>query len=405
MSSQAQPQGQFFGLRIFTSPRIDPRIAGGVFAPTAFWGNQIALGEFYQVTHVGGSDYMTPYIAIVLAIWIQTDRTAPSASTLQQAHAEYLSGHLAAAERLFVDALGQLPQTDERVRAKVLGDLGNVYTDQEEFLKAERAYSQSLLLLKHFLDSSNTALMLQNLGVLYSLQGRNDEALRFVGQALQLVQSAVTNDPSITAQVLTGFGIVHYRRNNTRQAEESFNQALEIIRTSNVPFNTGELLGYLGAVYLRQHKFKQAEDVLNRALQIKEAHKGLFDLDLTPELNTIGAVYIATGKFTEAELQYERLLKILESRRSDFAPAIARVLHSLSNIYSKLGRQSESDSALSEAAMIALDNLNKDSEMAQIAEEYSRLLKSRGQKQEAASLLEQVKRARVMADLVVHTVP
>jgi tetratricopeptide (TPR) repeat protein len=140
-------------------------------------------------------------------------------------------------------------------------------------------------------------------------------------------------------------------------------------------------------------------------LQMKEADKGLLDPGLTPELNTLGAVYMATGKFAEAEQQYERSLKILEPRRSDFAPAIARVLHSLGNTYSKLGRQSESDIALGEAAKIARENLNKDLEMAQIVQDYSRLLKSRGQKQEAANLLAQVKHARAIADLVIRAHP
>jgi tetratricopeptide (TPR) repeat protein len=199
------------------------RIAVDLLTARAFFSNQIAPGRFYELTDVPESDYVAPYIAIVLAMWMQTDKTGPSqASTLvQQGHSEYRNGHFAAAERLFVDALGQLSQSDKRVRAKVLGDLGNVYSEQEEFLKAERAYSASLSLLMELSDSSNSALMLQNLGVLYSLQGRNDEALRFVVQALQLVQSAVPNDPSITAQVLTGFGIVHYRRNNTRQKNPS----------------------------------------------------------------------------------------------------------------------------------------------------------------------------------------
>jgi tetratricopeptide (TPR) repeat protein len=92
-----------------------------------------------------------------------------------------------------------------------------------------------------------------------------------------------------------------YQRNRTREAEKSFNEALEIIRASNVPFDTSVLLNNLGAVYLHQHKFKPAEDVLMWALQIKEADKSSVDRDLTPELNMLGAVYMATGKFAEAE--------------------------------------------------------------------------------------------------------
>jgi hypothetical protein len=81
------------------------------------------------------------------------------------------------------------------------------------------------------------------------------------------------------------------------------------------------------------------------------------------------------------------------------------VLHSLSKAYSKLNRQSESEAALREAAKIAHDNLNKDFEMAQILEDYSRLLERHGQKQEAASLLAQIKLAQATAGLVVGARP
>ena len=81
------------------------------------------------------------------------------------------------------------------------------------------------------------------------------------------------------------------------------------------------------------------------------------------------------------------------------------MLHSLSKAYSKLNRQSESEAALREAAKIAHDNLNKDFEMAQILEDYSRLLQRHGQKHEAASLLAQIKLARASADLVVRAHP
>ena len=68
-------------------------------------------------------------------------------------------------------------------------------------------------------------------------------------------------------------------------------------------------------------------------------------------------------------------------------------------------RRLESDMALTEAATIARANLNKDSEMAQIVEDYSKLLKSHGKTEEAALLRAQVKRARAVADLVVRPHP
>src|SRR6516165_9794065 len=80
-------------------------------------------------------DHVMPYIAIVLVIWLQTDTTAPprGQTSLQKGYSEYFSGHFAAAERLLVDALSQLPQDNAELRAKVLGDLGSIYVEEEEF--------------------------------------------------------------------------------------------------------------------------------------------------------------------------------------------------------------------------------------------------------------------------------
>jgi tetratricopeptide (TPR) repeat protein len=343
------------------------------------------------------------YLAIVLAFWIQADSSLPSVlSLLKQGHAQYRSGHYAEAERSLTDVLGRIGETDEQLRAKVLADLGDVYSEQEEFLKAEGAYTQALSLLKRLSDTNESALLLHNLAMLRSREGKNDDALALLEKAARLTKSASLSDPALEAQLFNGFGIVYYREKKNSKAEKSFNQALDVVRASGISFNTAGILNNLGAVYLHQHKFKEAEDVANRALEIKEAESGPFDPGLLPELDTLGVIYGATGRHELAKEQYERALKILEPHRSDFAPSVARVLHLLSITYANLGLRADSDETLAEAAKIAGDNLSKDSQMAEILEDYSRLLKSHGRTQEAAGLLAQVKHARAVSDLVVR---
>lgn len=326
----------------------------------------------------------------------------PVVSLLKQGNAQYRSGHFAEAERSLMDALGRIAETDEPLRAKVLADLGDVYSEQEEFLKAEDAYTQALSLSKRLSDTNESALMLHNLAMCRSREGKNDDALALLEKAARLMKSASARDPALEAQLFNGFGIVYYRANKNSKAEKSFNQAMDVARASGIPFNPAVVLNNLGAVYLRQRKFKQAEDAANRALQIKEAESGPFDPGLLAELDTLAATYSATGRHELAKEQYDRALKILEPRRSDFAPSIARLLHLLSVVDTSLGLRADSDEALAEAAKIAGDNLRKDPDMAQILEDYSRLLKSRGRTQEAAGLLAQVRHARAVSDLVVR---
>jgi tetratricopeptide (TPR) repeat protein len=350
---------------------------------------------------------MTPFSAIVLAALLQTAGAAPQQADamLQRARVEYISGRFASAEQIYRDVFDQLPRGDQTLRAQALSGLGDVYSEREEYQKAEGAYSQALSLWKQLSDASNSALMLHNLGMLRAYQGKNDGGLTLLTLALGFVQSASPADPAVTAQVLNGIGMVQYRLDNNGKAEKSFNDALEIVRESNVTFNVAGVLNNLGAVYLRQRKYKQAEDLLNRALQIKEAQESPSDPDLIPELTTLGAIYTETGRYVDAEEKYKRSLKILEPRSLEFAPKIARVLYSLSRTYSKWHRKPESEMALSDAATIARENLNKGPEMVQIVEDYSVLLKIRGKTAEAADLHAQAKHARLAASLVVRSRP
>jgi tetratricopeptide (TPR) repeat protein len=349
---------------------------------------------------------MASYLAIVLVFWIQAENSLPSVPNLMaQGHAEYLNGHYAEAERSLMDALSRIGESDVQLRTKVLRDLGDVYSEQEEYQKAEAAYTRALALSVQLLDTNESALMLHNLAMLHSVEGKNDEALALLKKATLLTKSAGPSDPALEAQLFNAFGLVYYRVNKNAEAERSFNQALQVVRASGISFNTAGVLTNLGAVYLHRHKFKQAEDLANRALQIKEAQMGLFDRDLVPQLDALGAIYAASGRHVLAKEQYERVLKILEPRRSDFALTVARVLYVLSITYAKLDLRKDSDEALAEAAKIAGDNLSKGAEMVQILEDYSRLLKDRGRAQEAAVLLAQAKRARAVSDLVVRAHP
>jgi tetratricopeptide (TPR) repeat protein len=346
---------------------------------------------------------MQPYVAVVFVAWLQTAPQVPAA--FQKGYIEYLRGHLRTAEQLYVESLRELPQNDATNRANAFMALGDIYTRLEDYGKAEDAYSQSLSLWQRLDDARSSALLLHNLGMLRAYQGRSDEALRLVMKALETIQSASPGDPAITAQILNGIGVVHYQRNDNGKAEKFFNQVLEVVRTSNISFNTAGVLNNLGAVYLNQHKFKQAEDNVNRALKMKEEEESQSDPDLIPELSALGAIYSETGKYAQAEAQYKRALQIAELQGSDFAPKAARSLYSLTSLYAKMGRRSDSQTALSDAAKIARENLNKDPDMVQIVEDYSKLLRSRGNVSEAADLQAEAKHARMLASLVVRVHP
>jgi len=333
---------------------------------------------------------------------IETPEPPAYSTLLQQARAQYHAGQLSAAEKLFNEALAQVGNDPGIRRALTLASLGDVYASQEKLTQAERAYSESLSIYRSFADTRGITLMLHNLAIIKSLGGSYDPALKLLSEALKTVKSLPRPDDTLMAQVLNGMGVIYYRKGNNGKAEALFKQSLEISSTPGVHFDTARVLNNLGTVYLARRKFKEAEYALKQALELKQAEVGLLDTDLIVMLNSLGGLYTTTRRYAEAEDQFRHALAIVEPRTSDFAPTIARLQHALCIMYMKAGRKVESDAALARAADIARNNLDKEAEMATIVEEYSALLKKRGQTAEAEVLRQEAKRARAAAGLTVN---
>jgi len=321
---------------------------------------------------------------------------------LQRARAEYRSGHFPAAETFFLAALRTMEHSDPAERAATLTALGDVYLNEDEMSKAERAYTESVAIYRQLPDQSRTALVLRNLGVLYSREQRDDDALRVLQHALKLTRVDPAAHVDLTAQVLNSIGMVYYRQSKNSKAETYFKQALQMVSASGVPFDTPELLNNLGAVYLSKHQFQKAEDLLQQALKITEMDFGPSHPDLTFTLTVLGALYTETGKYAAAEEQYQRALNILEPDKLALAARIAQVLHGLSAMYIKAGRKTEGEATLLRATVIARTNLSQNVDMASILEDYSAMLRKQGKTEEAEELRVEARRARMSAGLIVN---
>lgn len=318
----------------------------------------------------------------------------------KQGQTEYLQGHFNAAQKLLSEALKRTPPGNESVRAAIDADLGSTYAKQEEFAKAEAAYLESLSMSRRL--SNESALMLENLGMLYSLQGRDQDALRFLDRAQDVLKTVPNPDPKVAVELLNATGILNYRLRNNGKAESFFKKALQVAQASGARIDTTGILSNLGAVYVNQRKFKQAEEILGRALMIKELDLGPAHPALIPTLHSIAVLFTETHRYTEAEVQYQRALKILEPQSTSLAPQVASVLHELSALYRREGRKADSDAALENAALIARNNLDKEPEMAAIVDEYSKILENRGNKREAQELHAEAIRARTATAVVIH---
>ncbi len=302
-------------------------------------------------------------VGILIAICARSaSRNAPDSSDLflQQARLEYRSGRLKTAETRYSAALKAIGRNNDNARAAALAELGDVYVNLDELSKAERSYLDSLAIYKRLHEKDSTILILRNLGATYSLERRNEDALRVLGEALASATADTRSNRLVVAEVLNCLGIVYYRMGDTNQAEAILNQALQSFSNSGVPFDRAGILNNLGAVYQAQHKFDRAENLFKEALRITESKKGALHPDLTVSLNLLGLLYTAAGRYSEAEEQFQQALKILQPDKSSFDSRVTRILQDLSVTYRKAGRNAEADDTLARAKGIARRNVSNE---------------------------------------------
>jgi tetratricopeptide (TPR) repeat protein len=285
-------------------------------------------------------------------------------------------------------------------RARILSDLGHVYLNQEQLPKAEQAYLASLKIYQQSRDMINSAVLLKDLGDVYSLQHRDKEALSVLNRAIKAARNA-PQDSVLMGHVLNSLGVVYFRQGKLNKAEDFLDQAVRTLPSTPGLYSKADLLNNLGVIYHAKRLFTKSEEYLLRALRLTEDAVGRSHPDLAITLSALALVYRDSGQFGKAEQQYERALAILGDAPV-FESRIARLLQGLSRTYAAEGRKADAEARLMQAAAVARRNVVEHPDLASIMDEYAVILSSGGRTGEAEQLRAEAKRARATAGLVIN---
>ena len=346
----------------------------------------------------------TLYVALLCCV-LQEPAATTNNRTLEdlqnRARAEYWSGLFAQSEATFLAALRMVPPRNQIQRAEILAKLGDVFVNEDQLQNAEQVYLESLTIYKKAADKNKTILLLRNLGAVYSLQRRDDEAVGVLKEALKIGRSGPQADATLIGPVLNSLGVAYFRQRDITRAEKFFLEAAQLLPVSGL-FRRVDLLNNLGAVYHAKRQFEKAENYLSEALKLTEAEVGPMHPDLTFSLSILGMIHTDMGKYAEAEAHYQRALDILDPAGLVFETRIARLLQALSGTYAKAGRKAEAHAALARAAAIARRKATEHPDMAFIIDAYAESLKKNGKAKEARELQVEARRAKVASGLVIN---
>jgi tetratricopeptide (TPR) repeat protein len=320
--------------------------------------------------------------------------------------AEYWGGRYEKAEMLLNNAL-RLAQSkgDDSAVAATLDDLGIVYQDGERLGEAERAYVTAITIFKRLPGKEyETAVVLRNLGTIYSITARYSDALQVFQQGAKLLKNKTPDEQALSAQILTSLSILYFRQGKLRQAETQIARAGEL--RSAAAFQSdlidAQMLSQIGAIAQKRRKYEKAEQSYRRSLEITQQQLGLEHPYVAIALTNLANLYTEMRRHREAEGLYRHSLSILERLKPVPDGRLIDTLQALSRLYLNEGENTAAENILAQAVAIARGNPALGPSVPTLLDAYAKILKSLGKTQDAQSLVDEARRRRAALALTVR---
>ena len=167
---------------------------------------------------------------------------------------------------------------------------------------------------------------LHYLGLLYSNQGKLEQAEEMFLRALEGKEKALGAEHTSTLDTVNNLGALYRDQGKLEQAEEMCTRALEGCEKALGAEHTSTLgtVNNLGNLYRDQGKLEQAEEMYIRALEGKEKALGAEHTSTLDTVNNLGNLYSDQGKLGQAEEVYIRALEGYEKTLGGGAHVDAR---------------------------------------------------------------------------------
>lgn len=238
--------------------------------------------------------------------------------------------------------------SEHKVLADSLNNLAVLYQMQGSYVKAKPLCSEVLDMRKRLLedDHPDIAQSLNNLAVIYVNQGLYSEALKLFFTALDIWKLHLGDEHEEIATSLNNIAEAYREQAQYTDAERIHLQALAMRRRlfNNLHPSIAQSLDNLGIAYENQAKYSQAEQMHLDALRMRES---CFDDDKHPDIatsfNNLAALYNSQGRFYDAEANYLKALQICRDSLGAEHPYVAITLNNLANTYKNLGRYADAE--------------------------------------------------------------
>jgi len=239
----------------------------------------------------------------------------------------------------------------EYSRATALSTLANLDLRNGNFREAIEKLKKALALhqqLNHGGLSFNSYLAgdLQTIGQVYTASGEYAEALRYLAEALKIVQTLA--DANLMASLQNDIGTLYLEQEDYLQAKKSFEESLRIYLANNNQREATTVLLNLGVTEQRQSNLEEA---LRRFKSSLEVAKGVHSIDaMIAAGEGIGAVLTAKHEFSAALEAFDQSLKL--ARGSQQTTRQTELTWRMSQTYLEMGKLQDAVSFAQDAVAL-----------------------------------------------------
>ena len=206
-----------------------------------------------------------------------------------------------------------------------------------------------------------TALALNNLAVLYRLQGKYDHAEPLLVRSLTIREKTLGPDHPGVAVCLDNLAVLYQSQDKYDHAEPLHHRSLKIWETLGPDHPAvATSLNNLASLYRLQDKYDHAEPLYHRSLKIWEKTLGSDHPNIATSLNNLTALYYSQGKYDQAEPRCHRSLKIREETLGADHPAVATSLDNLAELYRLQGKYDQAEPLYHRSLKIREETLGAD---------------------------------------------
>ena len=203
-------------------------------------------------------------------------------------------------------------------------------------------------------DPDARAVLANNIGTLYSRDGKYGEAEAQFDKAIASLTPVVGAEHPRIAGFLNNLGIALYHEGKLEEARRTYARALAIWERAYGPDHprVAIALGNLANVVGDQGKLEEARADLERALAIKERTLSPHHPLIAVTLANLGHLLRLEKKYDEAQREFERSIEISQAAYGREHPAVAAGLVGLGGVLDSRGQYAEAKRLIREALAI-----------------------------------------------------